>query len=130
MKMAREQRVAAGWVECWGLYEYRDGETYWQSADGQWRERKPKRRMGYALLRDALIAAAKWNETVPRRFWRRKKPAAPPPLKVGDEVLVRGKVINAHYDTPMPQVGVEVCGVMGVKSVFVDVGKVVRATKE
>ena len=91
--MTREQRLAEGWVECWGLFEYRFEETYWQAFDGTWNESRPKKRMGYRTIRDALTAAAKWNRTVPRRFWRRRRPKAPPPLKVGDEVMVHCRVV-------------------------------------
>jgi hypothetical protein len=93
-KMTREERLAAGWVECWGLYDWSDGK--WLLTGVRWGY-PPEKRYGSSFA-DAMarLTQSSWNtdtRITARRFWRRKKPKAKPPLKVGDEVMVRGVLV-------------------------------------
>lgn len=96
--MTREERMAAGWVECWGLFDVADN-TWWTGQAGWLRTPAHRRAM---TRTDAKRDAVESNDSaIPRRFWRRKKPKAPPPLAVGDEVVVRGKVAKLRLDDPL-----------------------------
>lgn len=127
-KMTREERLAAGWVERWGVYDWRDctwrcdGTPKWSGA--------PKKRSRYADGKDASEAAAaeptSWNQMTARRFWTRKRPKPAPKLKVGDEVLVRAKIVNSPFAGPRSMLMQTSSGAR----VILPIEDVVRAPKE
>lgn len=97
--MTREQRLAEGWEEMWCCYDHLDGR--WQGTNGGWYKKGegPGRRL--TTLSEALGAASltEWpldSAITARPAWRRRKPKAPPPLQVGDEVWVRATVAPDH----------------------------------
>lgn len=96
--MTREERIAAGWQECWGLYDMAD-DTWWGVTrdDVGWFSPNHAGLKRRALTRtDAKRDAVGSNDSViARRFWRRTKPRK---LKVGDVVTVRATVIHAFRD--------------------------------
>lgn len=99
--MTRDERIAAGWERWWGVFDWAD--EMWLARDGVHYTTSTK--PGARWLSSGLCAADAQaglhpRATVqPRSVWRRKKPKAPPPLKVGDEVVVRGRVHNCE---PVP----------------------------
>ena len=117
--MTAAERMAAGWQECWGAYlQTGDRKPCWwtgQSADGGrgWEraDQLTKPRRAFAGAHDAMrwcLEIPSQNVT-PRRFWRRKKPKAPPPLKGGDEVMVRAKVAELGTGQRYLEVCVQAC---------------------
>lgn len=98
VKLTREQRAAAGWVLCWGLYDWND--RTWLTTGGGWRQLRPKaERIGMRLSRrdtyerdDANRYALHASGGVAARpFWRRKKPK---PTKPTGEAIVRVTVLH------------------------------------
>ena len=76
--MTREERLAAGWKECWGCYDDKDGT--WMTNDSTWSTGKPayqsnpKSRKSYSR-KEAHVEAGTCSvafEVRARRFWRRK----------------------------------------------------------
>jgi hypothetical protein len=112
-KMTREERLAAGWVECFGVWHDNSG---WYLGSGRktysWIQipAKGDRRHAFADVEEAkAFAMLQKNQlSYARRFWRRK-PKAPPPLKVGDEVMLRAKVNSLDPGTVL-EVEVEFTG--------------------
>lgn len=84
-RQSRAERLAAGWTEHFGVYDI-DGNL-WLCEDGTWLESPVKRRS--RQLAGTLLSAMSYERCIVRRFWRRKRSAAPNPLAVGDEVTVR-----------------------------------------
>jgi hypothetical protein len=90
VKLTREQRAAAGWVLCWGLYDWKDGTWRCLDAAGGW-SATPRKRMGWPtppiIDHDPGIG--------PRPFWHRMKPK---PAKPTGEAFVRVTVLQARAD--------------------------------
>lgn len=79
--MTRDERIAAGWVECWGVYDWSDGQ--WRGLDRSfWAGPRIDFRSASSASREAASYAI--GSVVARRFWRRKKPKAPPRLTLSE----------------------------------------------
>ncbi len=91
--MTREERIKAGWVECWGLRDANDKK--WLRGSGFVLVNRPRTNLGFEK---ALEMARTYDpveyKVSPCRFWRRRKPKA---LAVGDTVLIRGTVTCANW---------------------------------
>lgn len=102
-KLTREQRLAAGWEE-WFFVRLEEANTRKPSKNydicGHDREH-PTLGALYRTRESATRRALSFNPACRARvviLWRRKKPKAPPPLKVGDEVMVRAIVVRPVDD--------------------------------
>lgn len=101
VKLTREQREAAGWTRCWGLYDWNDGR--WKLSprgdanlvDTGWCAIGTGRTHDFATS----IAASQYaeehaarNGIAPKPFWRRVRPK---PAKPTGEAIVRVTLADA-----------------------------------
>lgn len=104
--MTREERIAAGWVECWTVAA--PNEKTWSTGvdctgeckGPMWTE-KPMAAKLWETEREAfkwILAFETWANNAAslriRRRWRRKKPKATPPLAAGETVWVKATVVS------------------------------------
>lgn len=99
--MTRDERIAAGWKEWFIVKLNQLGRAeHMHSYGSDEADVKGKgARDEYYTRAKATKRVLYYHEGCNARvvtLWRRKKPKAPPPLRVGDEVVVRGKVVSAH----------------------------------
>lgn len=110
MKLTKDQRHAAGWQLCWGLYDY--GDELWYGDSMQW-FRNPSKRWAADSSWEAALAMAKVLSsrtcTSIRPFWRRVRPKPTETIiRVAEEiqrndiegVLCRGKSGCTFYVLP------------------------------
>jgi len=100
----REQRIAEGWRECWGVYCEGVG-WYWDEGSGGnngWKE-KPLKRHRFRTMAHAktFTCGQSVDYTYARRFWRRRKPKADTPLIIGEHVTVRAVIVNTGIGGPV-----------------------------
>lgn len=114
--MTRDERIAAGWVECW-VVKAPHQRTYSRGLRpeecGHWTGNL-REAFKFSTRDDAFDWIFEWHKEMKGghglhiiRAWTRKKPKAPPGLKVGDEVVVRGKVVMLGTGAAANEVCVE-----------------------
>lgn len=132
MSKTREQRIAEGWVERWGVYDWQDGK--WEYANGGFYgpdnvyvHRRKLYDFRGALERAKYPHWAPDCRIAPRIIWTRKRPKPKPELKVGDEVMVRARVNQINSGI----VGLKMGAVGGLTAhVWVPLEDIARAAKE
>lgn len=95
--MTREERLAAGWRECWGVYDP-GGITHWmrvdpnEPADTAWWD-GPGKRYRFASKQSAERMAARYRDICPmvsaRRFWRRRRGGTEALLSAAKAILAQ-----------------------------------------